>query len=92
MILSDFQCLVCSHIWEELLDHSEQFPKQCPSCSETKSLLRIYSAKHTKLNSMEAVSDCLKKRSADHSRKELAKLAGHKGALPKDLGKNGNVI
>jgi len=43
MLMYDFECKDCSHVFEELVDNAESFPEECPKCSGT-SFIRLLNA------------------------------------------------
>jgi len=85
MFLTDLFCLVCNHTWEALLIAKDEI-RGCPECSSL-NVVRVPGGKITKLNDPETKNAALKKRSQEHSVKEMRKRAGHKGHLPFDFKK-----
>jgi hypothetical protein len=90
--LTDVRCQACNYMWEVLLDHKHDQLPNCPKCEHSDTLRIPVGAQITKLNSFEARSESLKKRSADHTLKGIKKIAGHKGTLPPNLGRKGCQI
>lgn len=93
--MADYQCENCGVV-SELLVHNQmnketgevtQDTLGCPECGSLK-MIQILGGHSTKLHDPKVLSDTLKKRSADHTLREVRKQAGWKtGALPKNFGR-----
>jgi len=92
--LADYECGNCGEI-SEILTHSRMLEDGtiesdmvgCPKCGSLK-MTQVLGGHSTKLNDQETLSAELKKRSADHTLKEMRKQAGWKtGALPPNFGR-----
>ena len=88
--LIDYMCLSCKHVWEILLNHKEEELTNCPKCNSP-DIQRQLGGVITKINDPEILKETLKKRSADHTLKELKKKAGYKGTLPPNFGSKGTI-
>jgi hypothetical protein len=89
--LQDWMCESCSHVFE-YLTHGDSDKPGCPECGSLKTSITGTGGVITKLHDPEVFKETIRKRSADHSLKGMKKLAGHKGTLPKRLGKRGSRI
>lgn len=85
--LLDLRCTSCHHLFEYLLMGDETYPK-CPLC-DAEATPTISKPLVTKLHDPEALKNCLKQRSADHTNAQIRKLAGHRGTLPSKFGRRG---
>ena len=82
-IVKDFKCNDCGNVWEELYKREEEGMVLCPSCfsSDTKvdgissPALGLYS-----IADKEGKAAILRKRSADHTKKDVVKNADKFGA------------
>jgi len=74
-ILKDFECQACSHIFEALAWVGMEEDESCPQCGNTHSKPIISAPKPAtfSLMSQEDKARHLRKRSRDHTRKELKK-------------------
>lgn len=90
--LTDVKCDVCGNIWEELLTNKSETTSPCPKCQNTDTYKTYVGGHITKLNSQEALTAELKRRSAEHTLKGIRKIAGHRGSLPANLGQKGCQI
>lgn len=97
LYLTDLYCKQCKHIFESLLQKDSEDIEQvisdnedvvCPKCS-SQDLGVVLGGWRTKLNSREETISELKRRSKEHSLREVKKLAGHKGTLPPEFGEKG---
>lgn len=75
-VYRDFECLndKCKHAWDDLVDRSEENDQKCPKCGSAAKY--VISATHVatySLMSKEDQAKHLRKRSRDHTRKELKK-------------------
>ena len=86
--LVEYKCNCCQHFWEYLFHGEDEGPKECPEC-ESNDIQNAPMATTTKLHDYDVMQEALKKRSADHSRKEISKLAGYRGTLPPKFGRRG---
>jgi len=92
MFLSDYQCEVCAHTWEELTTTKEEYPEGCPNCKEH-NITRILGGTTKKLNDPEAVASELKRRSAKHTEREIKKnFKSYKGSLSPEFAKGKGKI
>jgi DNA-directed RNA polymerase subunit RPC12/RpoP len=84
--MADYLCESCGEV-SEVLTHNEDYIVGCPHCGSIK-MVQVLGGYSTKLHDKEILKETLKKRSADHSLREVKKQAGWKtGALPKDFGR-----
>lgn len=68
-ILRGFEC-ECSHVWEELIWNNE--PEYCPKCGkENKPVLSAPKPATYSMMSQEDKARCLRKRSREHTIKQL---------------------
>lgn len=94
--MADFECESCGEV-SECLVHSSMDRETwemkedlvgCPQCGSLKMKQVVGGTKTTKCHDPEVLKETLKKRSADHTLKEVRKTAGWKtGALPKNFGR-----
>lgn len=93
--MADYQCENCGVVSEMLvhttMDRDTWEMKEdligCPECGSLK-MVQVLSGNPTKLHDKEVLKETLKKRSADHTLREMRKTAGWKtGALPKNFGR-----
>jgi len=90
--MTDLLCRKCNHTWEALLDKREDPNEECPKC-RSNNVERVPGGVIATIHDMETLQASLKKRSADHSLREMKKHAGHKGTLPTGFGRTkGNRI
>lgn len=86
--LRDFQCKTCNHIFEYLSTNEADRPNTCPQCHDPLHLEPVISTPFVaKLHDPNTLKEVLKKRSADDTLKQIKKIAGHQGTLPKDFGR-----
>jgi hypothetical protein len=85
--LRDWSCESCSHVWEYLSHGETDTPEECPDCSSKDISPFISGTLTTRCHDPASKKEILKKRSADHTRRLVAKEAGHKGSLPPDFGR-----
>lgn len=93
--LADYLCESCGETSEVFVhtqldrESGEVIPDLigCPNCGSLKMILTM-GGHSTKLHDKEVLKETLKKRSADHTLREIKKQAGWKtGALPKNFGR-----
>lgn len=75
-IMRDFQCLSeqCQHQWEDLVRREEENEQKCPECGSAGSwIISATNLASYSLLSREDQAKSLRKRSRDHTRKQLKK-------------------
>jgi len=91
--IQDYKCKTCKHTFEFLAHGDEDQPEACPKCHDPLHLEPIIATPLvTKCHDPEVLKATLKERSAKHTARELKKIAGHKGTLPKRIGRKGYQI
>jgi len=91
MFLTDYICHSCDHEWEVLLTNKDEKIENCPKCSSA-NIARVPGGNLHWCNNIEHRNKILKKRSNEHSLKQLKKIAGHKGSLPQSFGQEEKIV
>lgn len=73
-VVKDFECEACECVWEDLVDRDNQV-SVCPVCEteSTKTLISCPNINTFGMKSAAERSSLMKKRSEEHTRKELRK-------------------
>jgi hypothetical protein len=89
--LFNFTCTQCTTEWEDLVDAEGLSP--CPDCQEERPRDAISCPKLATFAMLSKAdkATALKKRSADHSKKELRKEAEQFGSFGKQLAREGQI-
>ena len=77
-IIRPFECQVCPHTWDDLVKREEENDQKCPKCNgAAKWVICAPAIASYSIMDKDAQMKHLRKRSRDHTRKELKKDPSH---------------